>query len=428
MSMSLRPYRYPGESAFAFLALLVMIGFFRPLFTEGGGNSFQAVGGAVGGGVEGTLSFQLVTAAIYVLAAIILLARPGEFFRYSLRNNVLLSFLAFVLISALWSDSSWVSFRRGIALTGTSIFGIYLALRFKPEELLSLLAWAFLVTSIVSLIFVVAFPQIGIHVGDLTGAWRGGLVFKNYTGRIMTLGALVLAIALILRLVPRPVGWVGFILCSLFVVMAQSRTAWVAAIFLAVLFPFLRALLRSKASPAVSITIVAVCVLGGLFVFFTLYFEDTLGLIGRDTTLTGRTAIWQLAVEAGWKRPWLGAGYRSFFVGATADEIYRYLFWGNFAHGHNSFLDMWLELGFAGLAVFAALLGTAALRTTRCLATAHDPLGLWYTLFLAFLVTFGLVAQVFPQHGTIIWVLFTANLVYLTPKASYLDRIIHDAA
>ncbi|MCI0492465.1 MAG: hypothetical protein L0Z07_05980, partial [Planctomycetes bacterium] len=41
--------------------------------------------------------------------------------------------------------------------------------------------------------------------------------------------------------------------------------------------------------------------------------------------------------------------------------------------------------------------------------------GLWYVMFMIFMMVFGMAAQVFPDHGTIPWVMYVTIILYLTP-------------
>jgi O-antigen ligase len=161
--------------------------------------------------------------------------------------------------------------------------------------------------------------------------------------------------------------------------------------------------------------VVAIVGLGGLAVFMTQFYEPALALIGRDATLTGRTSIWTEVIAAGMERPWLGAGYRTFFMGSSADSINRIAVLGYFTHAHNSFLDLWLDLGFVGAAILTLVIATALYRSMRRLTGSRDAVGLLFPLFLVYMLVLGLVTRVIPEHGTITWVLFVAALIYLSP-------------
>jgi len=142
--------------------------------------------------------------------------------------------------------------------------------------------------------------------------------------------------------------------------------------------------------------------------------------VGRDDTFSGRTAIWAAAIDVGSDKPLLGHGYRTFWTLGLTNRLL-------IGNGHNSFLDLWLELGLVGLGLFIASLVTTGRRALQRLAHTNDRRGQLYIMFLLFLVVFGMAAQVFPDHGTIPWVLFIVISMYLTPfsVAQTIDQMGH---
>jgi exopolysaccharide production protein ExoQ len=84
---------------------------------------------------------------------------------------------------------------------------------------------------------------------------------------------------------------------------------------------------------------------------------DVVGMLGRDTTLTGRTDLWADLLAAPINRV-LGSGYGSFWLGDTARALWqKYYFHPNQAH--NGYLETYLNQGLVGVALLVSmLLGT----------------------------------------------------------------------
>jgi exopolysaccharide production protein ExoQ len=86
--------------------------------------------------------------------------------------------------------------------------------------------------------------------------------------------------------------------------------------------------------------------------------QDTLlRVMGKDTTLTGRTYLWSEGIKNGFKNPVLGDGYNAFWVqGRPEAEKYWYEFYifgrGGF-HFHNIYIQTFVDLGGIGLAIMA---------------------------------------------------------------------------
>jgi O-antigen ligase len=84
---------------------------------------------------------------------------------------------------------------------------------------------------------------------------------------------------------------------------------------------------------------------------FALFFQSgggLVGLMGRNTTLTGRTEIWKVVLHfAG--NPLVGTGYESFWLGNRLQEIRGAFTDFNVNESHNGYLEIYLTLGWIGL-------------------------------------------------------------------------------
>ena len=87
--------------------------------------------------------------------------------------------------------------------------------------------------------------------------------------------------------------------------------------------------------------------------FNTSLYEKTLSMLGKDSTLTGRTYLWQEGVNHGLERPILGHGYSAFWV---VGQPYAERYWEEFYitsktgfHFHNLLIQTFVDLGIIGL-------------------------------------------------------------------------------
>lgn len=96
---------------------------------------------------------------------------------------------------------------------------------------------------------------------------------------------------------------------------------------------------------------------------FALFFQSGGGLVemlGRNTTLTGRTEIWKVVLRfAG--NPLVGTGYESFWLGNRLQEIRGAFTDFNVNESHNGYLEIYLTLGWIGV----TLLGIVGLTGYR---------------------------------------------------------------
>lgn len=64
--------------------------------------------------------------------------------------------------------------------------------------------------------------------------------------------------------------------------------------------------------------------------------------MGKDTSLTGRTKIWDLALSLS-GNPLFGTEFESFWLGPRLDKIWS-VYW-RITEAHNGYLEVYLNLG-----------------------------------------------------------------------------------
>lgn len=402
-----------AEQAFAFVGLLLMLGALKGFFSD-----LSQIRAGTGSLTGGNLSFQIFSSVIYFISLIFIFRRFDQFLWLCWRNKNLILLLIMVVASSAWSILPEVSLRRAIALVGTTVFAVYLMMRMRPDEFMKLLAWAILLSALASLCAAVFVPQIGTHTsGAHAGIWRGIFEHKNLFGRMMALGAILFFVLSSTHISPRWIAWFGFGLCSFLVVMSHSVTALVALIScLLLIFPL--NVMRNSDDVRKIIYAVLLGLIGIISLYVAqAYIGDVLQALGRDTTLSARTRIWNLAFEMGGQTPLLGHGYRVFWTQGNAERIYGFLSWaGGFGHSHNGYIDLWLDLGIVGLGLFAASILLCARRLFMNLRQDVGPSALWLPVSVAFVLITGITEQTIMEQGTIEWVLYVSASFYLSAQ------------
>jgi O-antigen ligase len=148
-------------------------------------------------------------------------------------------------------------------------------------------------------------------------------------------------------------------------------------------------------------------------------------VLGRDVTFTGRIPLWLASWNDVLQRPWLGYGYRAYWLGPDSpSQVIWYTDDGRYtypSHGHNAFLDLTLELGFVGLTVFAMFLYRCCYQTYQYIREGKDGLWRWYPLVLVYVLASGIPGgEVFAQNS-IAWVLLVSVYAY-TNRAKSPDK------
>jgi exopolysaccharide production protein ExoQ len=107
--------------------------------------------------------------------------------------------------------------------------------------------------------------------------------------------------------------------------------------------------------PAI-LTVMVPCVfLAYAFLFFGLGLSrEFASAIGRSG-LSGREEIWQVVLSQH-TNPLLGTGYESFWLGPRLERIWA-TGWNGLNEAHNGYLEVYLNLGYAGLSLLMIFVG-----------------------------------------------------------------------
>lgn len=319
---------------------------------------------------------------------------------------LLMGLLALACVSTLWSIESGATLRRSVWLALTMGFGLYLAWRYRWEDLIPLIATAFLVLIAGSFALGLAAPGIGRMTFEHPGAWSGLWTHKNTLGGIMALGVAVCAAAGIVEPARRKLWIVAALAAFGLVLLSTSKTALLAsALGLGVIAAGV--IIRRGVLPAVILTasVLVGAILGAAIVFMAP--ELIVAALGRDLTLTGRTDIWEASARFVEARPWLGYGYYAFWLpeNGPAFWVREAVMW-QVASAHSSWLELALGLGRVGVVLFALQLVATLRRGAGALFDARA--GLWAPAFLAAFALYTLSESHALQANNLFWVIYVA--------------------
>jgi len=317
-----------------------------------------------------------------------------------------MAFTALLLLCGagiLWSIAPDHSVEPVILLYMTSFFGIYLAMRYSLEEQLSLMMWYGLVLIILSFIMVYIFPeQGGLHIGgEHDGSWRAGFSHKNNYATMFTLSTLPM---LLLGVRWGRRRWWLVIPIFMAVWGSGSATGIVALLGMLSIIPLLH-LMRLRNHWLIGALMVTLPFI--IFILLGLIFnsEQILGALGRSTTLTGRTTIWNASMNLFAERPLLGWGLWGAF--SPASPIHDYLTWWP-SHAHNGWVDTLLIGGIIGLML---LIVATVMAFWQAILYAYRQ-NTWESLYpLVFLIHLNIVALTTESllvRFYLAWIMFVA--------------------
>jgi exopolysaccharide production protein ExoQ len=300
-----------------------------------------------------------------MLAALLVLNRRGfDWAAFVRENKVLIVIYLYLATSALWSEQSFPTLKRTFKDFGCVLAGLVLLTESNPLDAMRTVyvRLAYLLFPL-SVVFIKYFPEIGratFRGGD--SMFVGVCTHKNTLGLVVFVFSLFVVVDLwMLKRRPRQSQrtdvWIRYGLLGMAVwllLTCESRTSLLCLILGCLLLWGTGRLLQARDPKRIVYrlvgVVVALVVLENAFDLSGL----TLEALGRDRTLTGRTAIWE-SVRQTHPDPVFGCGFYSFW-GTEAARTISKEFKGTLKTIHNGLLEMYVDGGVIGLSLLILLL------------------------------------------------------------------------
>jgi exopolysaccharide production protein ExoQ len=355
-------------------------------------------------GLAAQIGFHAVAALLYILHA-------KKLSLAIVRTPWLVALVLFAVCSAAWSQDPNLTFRRGLILIGTFLFGLYFGSRFELKEQIHILAWMLLLALMASAALAIAAPNLAVESGGHLGEWRGLFSQKNALARIAVLAILVFVFW---RPSYRPLRYFALGFAILMLAMTRSGTGLVVLIGLLLVRPLFR-LVRTQPKVLVPLAMLLLTAGAVLSVVLVTNADIALALLGRDSTLTGRTTLWHECLVSIMKRPILGYGFDAFWLGAQgeAGRVVRSVHW-LVQHAHNGALQLWLDLGAIGLTLFGVAYAVCVRKSLRFYLRHEGHLRAWPLAYLAFILFYNFTEVTELEQNNIFTMLLAALAATVT--------------
>ena len=379
---------------------------------------------------------QIILSAITVAGLIVLTQRSAKVSVLFRENRLLLLFLAYLTLSILWSNDTFVTFKRWFRAVGDVTMALLVLTELNPfAAVLCVLRRAIVVLIPLSLVLSMYFPDLGRGQGD---TWVGVNVDKNWLGMLCFVASAYLLWHWTMR--RRKSEWaknmrvagipfeIPLLVVSLYLLfggstgsVSRSSTAIVLlalAMGLFYLIEYVRKRhlrLASLMTPFV-LLFLFVQVLPRLAGHRSLTDHIIEDVLHKDVNLTDRADFWPLLIKKGMAHPWFGSGFDSFFTPRMQDAIQIQLattetyFKPNQAH--NGYLEVFLSLGVTGLALLMLVIYSAFRSAFRLNETSFEYSQMRLVLLACVLVSNWTEAS-FVRPTEFLWFLFL--LVAINP-------------
>jgi exopolysaccharide production protein ExoQ len=359
----------------------------------------KPLSGWFGGGGEdveaGSESDRIFLSCLLCLGLFILAKRRLNWAAVIREHIWLVLLIGYMLVSIIWSDMEFVSFKRWVRELTAVIMAFVVLTEPAPREAMKSLLRRTAYTLIpFSLLLIKYFPTYGVQFGRWSGErmWVGVTLQKNALGRLCIISAFFLVWTLIRRWQRRDIPvrkyqtyaelFLLFLTLYLLKGPPNAYPATAIAAFLVGVGAYLGLLWMKKrdlyvSASTVTVIIAAIIALG---IITPLVGGSSVAgftsALGRDATLTGRTDIWAGLLPVAERRPIFGSGFGALW---TPDTMAAGT---GVNEAHNGYLEVLLQLGLVGLLLTAMFLLSCGRKAQRTLAYDFD----WASLSICFLL------------------------------------------
>lgn len=353
---------------------------------------------------------------LFLIVILIWQNRLWHFYKATwLRHKGLMLFVFLALLSVFWTVYLDATLYKWLFLAFATIAGSYISIRFGQRGLMQILSVAATISIVVSFVLIWYFPDFGKLLNPVfNGAWRGVFWHRNHMGSLMAFFSVVLLYQLLdsvsrQRVIGAAIYGLFYFLSIILVFGSRSATGILLFIGLNVLWWLgvawvkLHHYLRKNHY----YLLIGAVVIVGLVVLLNL--NNIFGLLGRESTLTGRTPLWrELIFNIAAQRPLLGYGYGGYWM----VEQNRLSLQSQFGWAYpvffadNGFIDILLGLGITGLVVMLFLFGQAFLRSVRYLLENRTLYGLLPLMTLFYVLSANLTYSFLLEVDQFVWMLF----------------------
>ena len=297
-----------------------------------------------------------------------MLVKRGQRVGTLLRANwPILVFFFYCALSILWSDYPGPASRKWIRSMGDLLMVLIVVSDREPVAALKrlLARTAFLLIPL-SILLIKYYPSLG---RSYSNSWE--LMYTGVTDHKNTLGmiCLILGLGFWWRFLEHStaqgaphrsrhllvdgaiLGMVGWLFS-----IANSLTSLACFLMAGVVIAVATLFARNRNLRVVH-GLVAALVILPLFALFLDSGANLVGSLGRDPSLTGRTAIWRQVVGLS-KNPVFGTGFESFWLGDRLDKMWSDNVGAKLNQAHNGYLEVYLNLGWCGVILLAVVIVT----------------------------------------------------------------------
>ena len=380
--------------------------------------------------LQRTLGWAGFLAAVVVALALMLLsflARQEEVAWRALLPVSLLVFLVWATVSLIWSSYQWATVGGLAYLLAFTLIGLFVAISRDTIQIVRAFGDVLRVVLAVSLgieifsgiLIDAPLTFLGVH-GNLGtfGPISGIEPSRDQLGLVAIIGAISFATEHRTRSVPRLTSVLSLILAGICIVLTQSPVIAFGSIVvgIAALVIYLVRRVRPERRQVWQFVILGLAIIGAVLLFIAR--SPVIKLFNASGTLDFRVDLWRQVIGLasvnplqgwGWVGPWRLSLFPFSVLSASPDRPAD--------SALNAFLDIWLQLGFIGVAIFVGMVGLAFARSWLLAGARRSVVFAWPAAALVALIIVSLAeSSILSDFG---WMTFVICCVKASQELSW---------
>jgi len=381
--------------------------------------------------IAGRATLVTIIAAECLIAVAVLVVRRRELSLLRLVPTTLLVFLLWSLASVFWSPDAGASLTRWVSTAAIALLAVTIGhirdtlqtVRAVGDVARLLLLVSLGLEVLAGVIFDMPFPFLGIR-GDIAhlGPIQGVFGTRNMLGFFSVIALVTFAIELRTRSVRTGLAVASIALATGMALLSASPTVFVLVVAVAAVAGVLylvRKLPLERRTP-VQWSLAGVAAIGGIAAYVQR--SQIIDLLGAADDLSMRTELWRLMEFYVRRQPVQGWGwFGPWDLRESPFAVINYLLGERHTTALNAFMDVLLQLGWAGVAVFAAFFVFTFARSWLDASRRRAAVHAWTPLMVAALAVVS-VFESFTLFG-IGWLLLVVCAVRAGQSRSWRERL-----
>ena len=352
-------------------------------------------------------------------------------------NRLFFLFFAFCGISCLWSDYAFTAFKRYTKDLGNLIMVLIILSEVRPREAIrAVLARYVYVALPISLVLMYYFPEFGRYYNRWTGStgYSGITTEKNALGQIAFVCGIFIVWDILEILSNKDSSrdnldlLIRFILLTMAIwilYMAHSSTAILCMVSGTVILIIMRTSFFKNQVKNLGTWLITLILIAVIISSVPDLFASVVELLGRDTTLTGRTDLWMELLAQPFN-PVLGYGYQSFWQTPEAARLgEKFYFIPNQAH--NGYLEVYIQTGVISLLLLTGAIVVAGRKLKNGLLMNNGLSKFFFPFYILILISNWTEATInkmgIPWFILMLIILYMPKDAEVTPEYSLEDGI-----